>query len=372
MPRVRIIHDPLDLGTYAEHETDDVLGLIRCEFPSWPPTGHVYRDAISVANDVTPCDEAGVALLAEAGPGELFYVVAYPGDPITAIIAAVAVLALATIAFLFLAPKVPSPTNQESSNNSLGDRQNQARLGQRIEDIFGQVISIPSLLAVPLRVFEDNQELERSLMCVGRGAYDVTDVKDGATPLGLVAGSGASFYAPFTSPNNGQPYYTAGTPGDQEMLSVVKSNEVDGQTLRAPNANNVNGNNDIAFVAPDVIKRSGTGTTQDFTQYFAPGDELVVNNAALGYGIGRSTVLANVVFHSDMSVEFVGAAPPNYIVGDRVDVFNAAYTYTPSGGSPVTIDLTGTYYVLTTPGQPAGTVSGQRVYLSSNPPSTGS
>ena len=136
-------------------------------------------------------------------------------------------------------PDIPSPSNlnrtQQSPNNSLASRTNEARVLQRIEDIYGQVRAYPSLIQPVYSKYIDNAQYEYSYMCLGRGWYAVEDVRDGETPLNEITGTKAEFYNPFTSPNSGSPFLTIGGSISEPVLTVKKSNNVDGAVLQAYN-----------------------------------------------------------------------------------------------------------------------------------------
>ena len=282
MLRVRLITDPFNLADYSEHLPlhCGLLRFLQDELGVWPDTARLYRDQITVGNDITPRTEDEAQAIADTRDG-LFYVVVYPGDPVTAIIAVVATLALTAAVLLFLTPKIPNaPSQDESSNNSLGARSNKPRPNGRIEDIFGTVVSVPTMLALPLSVYEGNVEVELCYMAVGRGDYVISQVQDGDTPISQIAGAGVRFYGPNTRPGNGTPTLAIGTAITQPLLDVVKQNEVNGQSLRAPNANAVQGAGDIRFVAPDQIQRQGS--VIDFSKFFGAGDQLTVQGASDG------------------------------------------------------------------------------------------
>ena len=136
-------------------------------------------------------------------------------------------------------PDIPSPSNlnrtQQSPNNALAGRTNEARVLQRIEDIYGQVRSYPSLLQPVYSKYINNVQYEYSYMCIGRGWYAVNDVKDGETLLSEITGTKAEFFNPFTSPNSGSPFLTIGGAISEPVLTVKKSNNVDGAVLQAHN-----------------------------------------------------------------------------------------------------------------------------------------
>lgn len=117
----------------------------------------------------------------------------------------------------------------ESANNSLSARTNKERPNQRIEDIAGEVQSVPTLIQLPYRKWVDGVEVEYSYMCVSVGSGVPIDARDGNTPIEFMDGSGAQFYAPNTSPNNTlTPEYTFGQSFQENIEIIRRSNEVDG------------------------------------------------------------------------------------------------------------------------------------------------
>jgi hypothetical protein len=358
--RVIIVENPLDSRDWEDFEVEAAIPFMMKHFRTWPGGARIYdMDGVGLdsllragelltgnglaARDVTPRDEAGVDRLGTLN-GPLVVAVA-PADPITAIIAVVAVI-VAVVATLLLMPKMPTVNNsQPSANNTLAGRSNTARPGSRIEDIFGTVRSIPSLLQVPYRTFLNNLELEIAYMCVGRGSYDLADVRDGDTALSAIAGAAAHFYGPDTSPNFGDTQLSIGTPIDDPVLSVSKVEAVNGQILRPPNANFIKGDGDIRFVAPDTIQ--STGSEVDFTTRFATDDVLTVGNANFGGQTEWKTLLKNAKFYPDKTIVFDGPFDPTtvFIVGQQVALTNAVITGLTTGGVPVTVDLSGNYVV---------------------------
>ena len=124
-----------------------------------------------------------------------------------------AVSAALSIVSMMLAPSPPNQTarniRSESPNNGLSDRVNRERVNGRIPDIYGTVRSTPDLLCAH-RVFENHVEKEIAYMCIGRGAYEVSDIRDGTTPVADIAGASVAVYGPYTSPNGGQPQQVIG------------------------------------------------------------------------------------------------------------------------------------------------------------------
>lgn len=354
--RVIIVADPLRPTEWIDQVVESPGRYLKEHFGTWPELARIYdlegindvdrAAAATIAlhqRDVTPRDEAGVKRL-ETLPGPLMVSVA-PADPITAIIAVVAV-ALGVAAAVFLMPKIPEiNSNFQSPNNQLTDRKNVPRPGARIPDIFGRVRSTPDMLSVPYRRYDGDIEVEVSFMCVGRGSYAISDVRDGASRLADVPGSSASFYGPYTSPNSGDPpQLQIGSAITDPVRSVVKMNEVNGQILRAPNVDSYKGDGSVRFVPPNVIEKTADG--DDFSEYFEPGDEVVISNASFGGQGYYDAVNASAKFAMDGTITFTGFDPTTlFYVDELLTITGAVFAYDPGTGV-VTVDLSGTYTIL--------------------------
>lgn len=360
--RVGIIENPLDPSGWVDREVEDVCAFLMDHFKKWPETARIYdlegfetfnRAAAVIGThlisnrDVTPQDKAGVERL-QGLAGPLLVTVA-PADPVTIIIAVVAVVVGLAAAFLLM-PRPPDIKNQyQSPNNSLADRTNQPRPGSRIPDIFGTVRSTPDLLAVPFKRFENNVEVEIAYMCVGRGEYDLSDVRDGDTRLTSIAGASAIFYGPNTSPNSGAPQLSIGATIDEPVLSTVKMNDVNGQLLRPPNGNSISGDNNIRFAYPDLIECDDSDI--DFTKSFATGDALTVSSSGFTATTGGTFVVesaqAAAPTISGQSLTFAAYDPTvDFAPGESVTLSNAVFVvYDSTGAVTYVADLNGTYVI---------------------------
>lgn len=139
---------------------------------------------------------------------------------------------------------------QESPNNSLTSRENRARPLERIEDIFGTVRSIPSLLMPTYSKYIEHRRVEYSLMCIGAGYYDLADVREGDTELVGITGASAEFFWPFTSPNSGSPILSIGDPITDPVLLVTRSSGVESIVLKAWNQLQLQSGTGYYFIAP--------------------------------------------------------------------------------------------------------------------------
>lgn len=248
------------------HHTRDSNGNYRSQRYYMPPMDFVvkhipdgvpfeiYRDAIGEDNRVTDDFDA----LKE--PGD-YHIVESPGGGVVGGVLKVFTAILNPILKLLMpSQKVSSPglDNQQaaSPNNSLTDRNNKPRPYERTYDICGTVQSIPSDLMTAYRTYNSSGTvIEFGYYDVGRDYLDtpVSGITDGDTLLADITGSSAAVYAPFTSPNSGDsPQTLVGDPITEALYITAASNEIDGQTLRAPN--------DLKTNIGDVATASLSGT----------------------------------------------------------------------------------------------------------------
>lgn len=352
MTTLGFVPNPLDPSTWEEVEVEGVADYLMSRLASWPSSGRIYdvsglpswRRAAPIiapgvleACDVTPHDEASVERLEELdGP---LLVVLYPADPITAIIA-IAAIAIGVAAAVFLMPRVPELANQQtqSPNNGLSERTNKPRPGERIPDIFGRVRSTPDLLALPYRVFEDHREVEISFMCIGRGAYDVSSVRDGDTLIENIQGASAAVYAPGTSPNNplDVPQLQIGTAISDPVFNVSRLNEVNGQVLKAPNDSAVKAKQEILFRDGGIIE-AAAGSGIDFTDFFQVDDVIDLGNATdPGTLVEIDAVMAAATAEAGGFVFATYDPTADFAAGQLISITGAIYTIDvtsdPTGG----------------------------------------
>lgn len=197
-------------------------------------------------------------------------------DPVSWIIIGVSV-AVSLAATFLLAPKMPDmgANNQPASpNNALAARRNEQRLGGRIPDIFGQVWSVPDLIAPTYSVYIDDREVEFSYMCVGRGRFNVTDALDDTTPINQVFGSSVYVFDPDDSLNDTPDFLfgTAMNPDEAALsrLAVKRYTSVNGQVM--PPTDHYLTLDKAVFRAGGIIEQSGF----NFVNQFKVGDVLTI------------------------------------------------------------------------------------------------
>jgi hypothetical protein len=253
MQLLTIIDNPLDPASWETIETEDARAVIADRFPSWPTAARLYDEYCAEDRDVTPRTPGDVERLTAY---DKLILVVYPEHPGVLLIIAIAAIVVATAAIILLLPKIPDTNTQtSSSNNSLSERTNKPRPGKRIPDIFGEVRSVPDLLSVPYRIYENDREVEIAYLCIGRGSYAVSDVRDGDTMIDDIAGASVAIYGPYTSPNNMMaPQLQIGTAISDPLFDSRRLNEVNGQTMKAPNDSAVRSDQDIRFADGGLIQ----------------------------------------------------------------------------------------------------------------------
>lgn len=342
MQSVLLIRDPLNPRNGTERaEVEDIRDFLMERFEAWPAGARIYHGPPAVDRDITPATPGDVERLPQY---DVVTVVVYPESPLVAIIIAVVIAVVAVVATLLLMPKVPSLENQQqqSPNNGLAARSNKPRPNARVPDIYGQVRSVPDLIAAPYRVYEAHRELEIAYMCVGRGEYDVADVRDGDTLISEIDLASCEVYGPYSSPNDfTTPQLTIGTAIGDPVFDVIRLNEVNGQTLKAANDTTLRTTEDLRFVDGGII-RSASGTI-DFTDYFQAGDLVDIGNAIDGGGdSGSDAIQAAGLAHAG-GIDFTDYDPTADFEAGKFMSLSAAVFQVDDGGTSGTISGGTTY-----------------------------
>lgn len=280
---VHLIRDTLRPG---EDLTVERLEQVRDEVygGTWPAQMAFYDGQVAEDRRLPTETPAQIdALYRHPGP---LVAVHYPADFVTGLVAAVGAIIGLLVGFLLPKPKAPTlnqrNTRGGSPNNGLGERGNEARPGERIADIYGTLRAYPDQIALPYRLYEGHREFEIAYDCLGRGTYDIAEdeVYDGDTRVADITGARVEVYGPNTSPNSGSAQLTIGSAIGTAVLDVREVESVDGQELRAPNADRVKGNSSLKFVAPDQIVRCSNSFIE-FDAVFAVDDTVIVSDAAI-------------------------------------------------------------------------------------------
>ncbi|WP_151815071.1 host specificity factor TipJ family phage tail protein [Acinetobacter soli] len=341
LKKVIIVPDFYDRSTWAEADVEDVLQYLHEQFaPSFPKSARIYHNQIAESNDVTPGNQSEIDKLGQLDG--IFYVVIKPEFWFAVFWVVTAIMAAYSVYSILTMPK-PAAATSGSSNNELANRTNQARLNGRIPDIFGRVRAYPDLIAQAYSIYVDGIEIEECLMCIGRGFYQILDMRDGDTDVANIAGTSVSVYDPDTS-ILGLPVYRVGDEFTEYPKYVKKSDSINGQTIERPN-NAVLESTNVWFESPNLIKSTGL----DFTQYFSSLDRVGLSGAVYGIAdanLGGQILITEsntVIIESTTNIDNPNLFRGLQLSGAFVDVV------TTSGTPPVsetnTVGLSGQYIV---------------------------
>ncbi|CAH9016289.1 coil containing protein [Vibrio phage 382E49-1] len=188
-----------------------------------------------------------------------------------------------SVAAVLLTPKpdVPSAANrrQDSATNSLGNRSNEAKPGERFQDVRGFEPAVyADLLMEPHRRYTDNREIEYVYGTATAGRGFISEPRDGITKWEVVEGAQLDVYGPGTEPGNGSPVQTFGSSTISfPLVASTRSRNVTGQILAPPNQ---------LEVTPLGYKSSSNGTVTavdpapefDFRNLYDVGDRITLND----------------------------------------------------------------------------------------------
>ena len=210
-----------------------------------------------------------------------YNVVVVPAGPETWIPLIISLVISVAAVLLTPSPTVPSAANrrQDSATNSLGNRSNEPKPGERFQDVRGFEPAVyADLLMEPHRRYTDNREIEFVYGTATAGFGLISDPRDGITKWEVVEGSQLDVYGPGTEPGNGSPSQTFGS--SQITFPIVastRSRNVTGQILAPPNQLEVeplsylvsnNGTIRVGNPAPDF----------DFRNAYNVGDTVTLRN----------------------------------------------------------------------------------------------
>ena len=247
-----------------------------------------------------------------------------------------------SVAAVLLTPKpdVPSAANrrQDSATNSLGNRSNEAKPGERFQDVRGFEPAVyADLLMEPHRRYTDNREIEFVYGTATAGLGLISNPRDGITKWEVVEGSQLDVYGPGTEPGNGSPVQTFGNSTISfPLVASTRSRNVTGQILAPPNQ---------LETEPLSYTASNNGTIRvvspkpefDFRNSYDVGDEITLTSWYAWQYLKQERIQTGTTGSNDMPVYFY------YDVYDRKNL-NGKYTL-------VTVEKD---YVVVTPTQEWG------------------
>ncbi len=297
----------------------------------------VYAGEPSAETEIT--NDIAALLKADA---PAYTVLQSPGgfDPFTWFVIALVV----TVAVVVLMPKPEMPGNinrtQSSPNNALGSRENKVRMLERVEDIYGTVKSIPSLMMPTYNKYISHKKYEYGYYCISRGYCDVASIKDGDTLIADISGASAAVYHPFTSPNSGTPVLQIGSAIIDDVITAARSIEVDGITLKALNQVQLPASDSYIFAASGLITQAAKNP--NFNSVAHTGDSITISMSAVAVA-ATGDITANAAaktFTCGISAGLFDAV----LVGDTVTTTgfgtpanNATWTVTAKTGYVITV-----------------------------------
>ncbi len=318
MSRLRILKNPVNGGDEVLHiRTDKVLETF-IEVKKKHPHARIFLQPACQQNDVTPSnkvDEASLQMLSKTND---FDIVCEAGEPLTIFLTVTAVLSAGLAIYTYLnMPDVPQ-MNQKSGNNELSNRVNRERIKGRVPDPLGTNKCVPDLIAPPILYYkEDGVEVEDCLMCLGRGEFEITDIKDGDTFGSTIEGFSTSVYAPGMS-LIGTPQIQIGEAFTEAPLVGKKSSAITGQTLEAPTESVI----DTAIEGtmypqyPNRLYLVGGGLNATFSA----GESVVVNAERIGVADAQLSGSTNVEVNGVITIgSAVNIENPNNFKSIQID-----------------------------------------------------
>lgn len=160
--------------------------------------------------------------------------IAIAGEVVTIIAIIVAVIIIALSVALALSMGKPSTGELPASDPvwSTKGQTNEIRLGEPIEVNYGRNRIYPSLASRSFFLYQNNDQYQHSLFCIGQGVYDIQTLQIGNTPITSFSEVESEIIEPGGTPS------LFGT-------NIQTSLEVGGQTLFGPNED--------SYVAPGWI-----------------------------------------------------------------------------------------------------------------------
>ena len=116
-------------------------------------------------------------------PGDQLSFTTLPGDVTTIVMAIIAII-LAVIAIVMMPdPIAPGDTAAAESANTLRGQTNRIRLGDPIECHYGKVRIWPTYAAPPYNIYQNNDNYQFSLFCIGWGEFQMNTLQIEDTPI---------------------------------------------------------------------------------------------------------------------------------------------------------------------------------------------
>lgn len=281
---LKIFHNELDASECTDRCFDCLLTEwmeVREEYPA----ARLYSGAICVQNDITPKTKLEAWALKDV-TGD-YQVLCHAGEPTTLLLIA-AVISIGSAIYTYMnMPEMSTPQDTSGSpNNSLAQRQNKHRVGERSPDIYGKRKSIPDLVSSIYRYYKDKVQVEECLLCFGTGWFEIEEdsIKEGETPVNTIEGASISIYEPGVSLVSESPQIQIGAAFNELPLVTKQVSSIDGkQTLKSPSDGYLVYQG-VSFTAPNKVKASSA----NFTDKFNAGEKIDIRNVIFGSAEDRN------------------------------------------------------------------------------------
>lgn len=324
---LKIFHNELDASDCTERSYICLLTewlQVRDEYPN----ARLYKDVICVQNDITPKTKAEAWALKDVTGN--YQVLCHAGTPVTlGIIATVLSVGMAVYTYINMPDAQGQQDTSGSPNNSLAQRQNKHRVGERVPDIYGKVKSIPDLISSVYRYYKDNIQVEECLLCTGTGHFEIDEdaINEGETPIKTIEGASISIYEPNQSIVSDTPQIQIGAPFDDLPLVTKQVSSIDGkQILKSPNDAYVKYSG-LIFIAPNkIIVPESQGERTDivwegdgfFDGLFSSVTNAVLSQLTTAFEVGERINIRGAVY---------GSIPDSTISGNTdVDITDGVLT----------------------------------------------
>jgi len=340
--KIRLYEHPFAVVAPITYETDSLALWLLDHYGESPNVKvQVFVGEPSAESEIT-----GDVHAIMAGDQDEYTILQSPGWEQLIIQIVILIVAAIATALLTPKPKLPGDVNrsQQSPNNGLGQRENKVRILERVEDIYGTVRSIPSLMMPTYIKYLDNKKYEYGYYCVGRGYYDISDIRDGDTLISDITAACASVYKPFTSPNSGDsPILQIGDPVVDNVVTASRSIEVDGVVLFASNQLQIEADSEYTFThhpggdtitqssknpnvnsvcevgqSIDVTMTDAIGSTLPFTCDATTSNTFEVSSGSTAFDniiIGSVVTVSGFTVPSNNGVFTVTSKPSSLIIG---------------------------------------------------------
>ena len=290
MSQILIIHNALDQHENETIQTENVLKTFL-EIRVKHPQAQIFKGhQPSAETNVTPArdDKQAVARLLESD--EDFTIVTYPGELASTVTWIAGKLFGAAVLAFVKTPKLNNGSATGSSNNNLSNPENKQRIKERVPYILGAPKAIPDLFANPIRYFKDGIEVEELLLCVCENPVQLSNFKEGDTPIQEISGKSITAYGLNQSIVGNEHIFKWGDTFTEPPLLAKQNNSVNGQTLLSPNSTRSE-NSDIYFQYPNLIKCLDSSTVDDFED-FNVNETIIIEGA--NFGIADLAVTGSV------------------------------------------------------------------------------